>query len=395
MEIPQELVDAIIAEIRPLHNRYPSSLYEDASAPDFETLKSCTLVSRAFARPAQSLIFSAVRLDGFGHSRSRRYTKAPFERFARLLRERPHIASYVRNLHFVYSLDEATLLVEILACLPSLEEIHAQPHGSLSSRVNHTWVAHPAPLKAALSAALSCPTLRRVNMMGYHFHHARELHNLLRNTVSLKHLALEYIEFEDHDESITSEAATPPASKIFVDSLKLKGLLLENIHSIMAAFTTVDIRHLRSLQLWDTPMTSILRANAATLQAVEILLKSRFAADLDRLDVDVLAGAHQVASIRIEAYDAPNLDSAFGFLGNLSHLTALRTLDFKIFPRLIVADDERVWRRVDVALSSLHLHSVAITTRRNWNVQLEPRSMLTNWMPGLVEMGILHIYPSL
>ncbi|KAJ6557843.1 hypothetical protein B0H19DRAFT_1148733 [Mycena capillaripes] len=151
-EIPQELIDAIIEEIHLSNDRHPFILYRDESALLLETLRACALVSRAFVRPAQMRLFSAVGFDETENT-------ASYAQFSQLLLHRPHICSYVRYLYIVYSLDDAEPLSEILSSLPNLEAIMFQLVES-----SWAWSEHPARLKASFITALSRPTLRHLDM---------------------------------------------------------------------------------------------------------------------------------------------------------------------------------------------------------------------------------------
>ncbi|KAJ6557858.1 hypothetical protein B0H19DRAFT_1148790, partial [Mycena capillaripes] len=166
-EIPQELINVIIEDIHLFNYRDPFILYRDESALLLETLRACALVSRAFVRPAQIQLFSAVGFDKTENT-------ASYAQFSQLLLHRPHICSYVRHLHIVYSLDDTEPLSKILSSLPNLEAIKFQLGSS-----RWAWSEHPARLKASFVVALSRPTLRRLDMIQYQFADASELHALL------------------------------------------------------------------------------------------------------------------------------------------------------------------------------------------------------------------------
>jgi len=77
--IPQEIVETIIAQL--------GFLGDDGS------LRACALVSHSFLSAAQSYLFQTVRLDHLDGRRKRH------EHFHILLLEKPHIGTYVYNLH--------------------------------------------------------------------------------------------------------------------------------------------------------------------------------------------------------------------------------------------------------------------------------------------------------
>ncbi|KAJ6554411.1 hypothetical protein B0H19DRAFT_1235742 [Mycena capillaripes] len=269
MAVPQELINAVIEEIPLSTSQYPFLLYRDRSGESsllVETLRACTLVSRAFARPAQIRLFSAVGLD-----QTRPKARAACTRFIELLRHRPHLCAYVRHLHLIYSPVNcnAELIFEILLLLSNLDAIKLQVRGSGSD-----WSAQPPRLRAALLVPLSRPSLRRVDLVQFTFANASELHALLKNAVGLKELELLGIQFHSNDSGmklspIAAQCTCPPT--IFLGSLVLLGLGPADVESIMQAFTTVDITHLRSLKLIYTAPGNILRANALTIRKVEML----------------------------------------------------------------------------------------------------------------------------
>lgn len=265
MDIPPELVDEIIEEIHPYddrgHGEGEGSVTTEESALILQTLQSCALVSRAFTGPTQMRIFSMVGL----------LKKSHCERFSQLLLDRPHISAYVRHLQVGYTLNDAGPLSIILSRLPKLETAY---FNVATYWRNSKWSAHPAPLKAAFLVALSCPTLRRVTMLHYRFDNAWELHDLLRNATGLKYLVLENIQFSNR-EIASAETTSTYRPKILLDTLGLRGLTSEDVDCLISTFNTVDFTHLRSLNLANAAPTSLLRANAPSLQTINISLDSQ------------------------------------------------------------------------------------------------------------------------
>ncbi|KAJ7112768.1 hypothetical protein C8R43DRAFT_1138831 [Mycena crocata] len=256
----------------------------------------------------------------------------------------------------------------------------------------HQWAAHPAPLKTAVTDVLSRSTVRQVSMVHYHFANAMELHSLFRSAHGLRDLAL-----------------------------RRRALHSADVDSMPRAFTTADLTHLRSLDLTDSALTDFLRANAATLQKIEIMTESSERHDSE--DADNLLGVHRLTTLRIRAQNTSTMHATLRLFGNLGHLTALRDVKHEIFQN-IHASDEPTWRTLDAAFSSVFDAALSSASdaafssafdatgtssptavlevtatkytpkpRRHFHfgTPLEPRETLSEWMPGLVERGALKV----
>ncbi|KAJ7443847.1 hypothetical protein FB451DRAFT_1413470 [Mycena latifolia] len=377
VEIPQELIDVIIREILSAEDN-PFRLYHPESAVLVQALRAGSFFQRSL--PEESNFEDIPSIS---------------EQLSKLLLRSPHISSYVRHLHIVYSLADAEPLAAILSSLPNLEEVDFYPNGY----DNASWNAHPVPLKASYLAALSRPTVRRVGMVHHKFTHASELHTLLENTVGLKDLTMRYIGFSNTE--IPSAESVPRTPTVVLDSLGLRSLDPAEVESMMQAFTSVDITHLRSLDLMDTAAISLLRANASTLQKVAILADSRKHLDVHDPEQDILAAADQLASIELRVSDSHLMNDMLRSFGNLAHLTALRMLSLEIFKN-IYPSDKVFWRHADSALSSLQLDAVEVKATKHkpkgrrtlilTEEAVNPQEVLMEWMPALVQKGILRIF---
>jgi len=137
---------------------------------DADTLRSCSLVSFAFAQLSQELLFRSVVLedkpwyvDG----------KGPSRRFQDLLMRSPHLAKHVRCLSI--HTDAATedrprwilsdsLLLDIVKQTRRLEGFSFVIRASGTSFIN--WLALPLPVREAIVVVLSMPTLASLSIDG-------------------------------------------------------------------------------------------------------------------------------------------------------------------------------------------------------------------------------------
>ncbi|KAJ6609056.1 hypothetical protein B0H10DRAFT_509754 [Mycena sp. CBHHK59/15] len=391
MKIPQELINIIINEIQLSGEREPFIIYRDESALLLETLRSCALVARAFVQPAQLRLFSAVGVDDDPPGSS--------AQFSAHLKACPHLASYVRHLHVLYSWLSYEPVAHILSSLPNLEELDIYP---LSDKWQYyVWIGYPAHLLTSFLRAFSLPNLRRVSMALHIFTDAVELHSLLVNAVRLKVLGLRYIKFQNATLHVTAAISATP--RVVLDSLELRDLDAEAVDSMMHSFTTIDITHLQSLELLDTPITALLRANAGTLQQIKVLSdssESHVRHSSEPVDSDILAGDNKLRSIHLHATNSPALDTLIRLFGNLDNLKVLQTMMLAV-SRNIRATDQPIWRNVDAALSRLGdtLKEVKVYVYKSKGQRgqqadnpLNSQEALKRWMTLLAERRILQIY---
>ncbi|KAJ7666133.1 hypothetical protein DFH06DRAFT_1186002, partial [Mycena polygramma] len=121
MKLPLELIESIIDALASGIDQDPWIL--DRSPDTLATLKSCALVARGLVCRSQLHIFSGITLCG--------QECIPPSRLSTLLTESPHLASYVRALHFgssIYIEDPmAATIAHILSSVTNLERLAIFP----------------------------------------------------------------------------------------------------------------------------------------------------------------------------------------------------------------------------------------------------------------------------
>lgn len=102
-EVPLEIIQAILQYLPITQPEDGQSRGQDRIHR--EALRACALASRIFLETCQRMLFSAITLQPVGTSFS---STGPlnsldtFEPWGRLMESSPHLASYVRRLHFIY-----------------------------------------------------------------------------------------------------------------------------------------------------------------------------------------------------------------------------------------------------------------------------------------------------
>jgi hypothetical protein len=150
----------------------------------------------------------------------------------------------------------------------------------------NTLILHTAflrgrfPFGPATIAVFSLPSLRRVDLWGYRFRNPFELQSLVTTSVSLRELKLVRIGFDGDEVSqddprngygIDQRVNNMSNGRALVlESLSLVDITPLNVELMMDSFTTVDIKHLKSLSFISSPITGLLRANAGSIQNVKI-----------------------------------------------------------------------------------------------------------------------------
>ncbi|KAJ7684292.1 hypothetical protein DFH06DRAFT_1288649 [Mycena polygramma] len=353
MQLPQELIDIIIDMV---------SVFEDAGDREY-TLLSCALVSRAFTRPSQRKLFSTVQL---------RCSDYNHHHFAALLSSSPHIGTFVRTFRAEYDADPHTshpvVITKILAALPCLECI------CLWARRGTHRVFNVSPeFFDACRRACSLPTIRRIELGNQVFADAMELESLLANSTGLRELSLGLLSFKSH-----RVVRVPSTRSVSLESMEFSLMLMgeATIQCILEAFTTVDVKHLRSLRFELASLRPILGINAGSLREVEIEY------DDDPLLVgDTFTGQSKLQSIHLHTYFAKDFGRIIASLGQLSDLRRLimRVRDEGVRP----SDNEAHWTAIDRALSATqdlrNLEEIQIRVRPSvWGegVKLEDRFSL-------------------
>jgi hypothetical protein len=211
------------------------------------------------------------------------------------------------------------------------------------------------------------------------FANASELELLLSHATGLKTLTLGNIHFENPS---VRRVDVPHEVRVVLESFELE-LETDVVDAMLSGFSTVDIKHLKSLIIHSSsPITPLLRENAQTIQKVRITSSYRLFncpsvsfALLTRTentdvraseppDPDILKGNQTLHLIEITEHRFW-MASALRKFGHLGHLKALKTmfLDFTDSWRvgsLNAAD----WTELDAILSQavdgledIHIHT--------------------------------------
>ncbi|KAJ6557853.1 hypothetical protein B0H19DRAFT_1148783 [Mycena capillaripes] len=293
MEIPQELIDAIIDE-------FPLRLDSDSDLPDPETkrtLQSCALVSRPFLQRCQMHIFSRISVwDSYLPT-----FPLACQRLAAVLSSSPHLAGYIQTLELVYNADDS-LLVEFVPRI--LSAVTAVDTLQLSCDM---W--DHFPFDSSMITVFSLPSLRRLALCGWELRNPLELQSLLNLSASLQELTLQRVSFtevENNSENSPAVAQRNISSSIdqglVLESLRLVCIEPHIVEMMLESFTAMDIKHLKSLSFLSTslsPLNGFLRANAGSLQKLRISDISL--RDFEyRIDPDILTSANYLSSIEFE-----------------------------------------------------------------------------------------------
>jgi hypothetical protein len=157
---------------------------------------------------------------------------------------------------------EKTLLIpRILHLLPDLTHFVLDTYDFADQ-------SQPGILQTSLHATLSLPCLQSLCLTDLNFANVSELETLLSHSTRLKELILDDIGFDDSSVQRVGVLDEPP--RVLIESLTLDSLSGRAVDTMVSSFSTVDIRHLRSLALVATPTFSLLKANAQTLRRVRI-----------------------------------------------------------------------------------------------------------------------------
>jgi hypothetical protein len=262
MEIPQELIDAIIDE-------FPLQLDSISDLPDPETkrtLQSCALVSRSFLQRCQMRLFSRISVwDSYLPT-----FPLACQRLAAVLSSSPHLAGYIQTLELVYDVDDSVLVEfvpRILSAVTAIETLQLVRHGDADMR-------HFPPFDSSTIAVFSLPSLRRLELCAWWFRNPLELQALLNLSTSLQELTLHNVSFweveNDSENSPSAAQRNISSQELVLQSVCLVCIEPDVVEMMLESFITVDIKHLKSLSLFDSPPNGLLRANAGSLQKLRI-----------------------------------------------------------------------------------------------------------------------------
>jgi hypothetical protein len=266
VQLPQELIDAIIDQFAP---RGDDTLPNKYWVPEAEkaALSACSLASRIFLCRSRQHLFAGIEF----------YTDCSSQ-LEDLVSESPDIlTSYLKYFSIVFNCEseledglDFTLASSILALAPKL--VHLDIYVNLT-RLG--WDSQPSLFKNAVYQALQLPHLRSLSLGHYTFASVMELEYLLSHAHGLKELILDMISFED----TSARPANAPSHEplVVLDSLDvgLDGTLRDDViaagvDAMLSTFSMVDIKHLQSLRVMEvTPLLPFLRANSRTFQKVQ------------------------------------------------------------------------------------------------------------------------------
>ncbi|KAJ7083241.1 hypothetical protein C8R44DRAFT_862485 [Mycena epipterygia] len=378
MDLPQELIDSIIGAIVDGVDLAQDPWVIDNTPDVLETLRSCALVARAFVHPCQTYIFHGITISEDAH--------IPPYIFSALLAVRPHLACHVRAIYFEYSLtavaEHLEPIAQILASVVNLARIDIYPDPTSQGVL---WQTYPEALSASFLQAFALPYLRHITLWYFHFEDALELQALLAESTGLKTLVLRSITFGDT--SVLDERPEPhptTAPQVVLDSLQLYFLDAAQVQAMLDSFTVIDITRLRSLYLHNTPMNSLVRVNASSIERIRIRAYYPDVFLDETVDPDTLAGADHLQSLDLSMPFLTSLCKMVRIFGSLAHLTRLETISVAVSQKTGPVE----WKELDELLGVPGdlpaLAKVNVFSHSQWNLE-EPHSeaLLKAWMPAL------------
>ncbi|KAJ6478824.1 hypothetical protein C8R47DRAFT_1219368 [Mycena vitilis] len=393
MDLPQELVNSIIdAVVDELDLTKDPWLIESTPAV-LRTLKSCALVTRAFLHPCQAYIFHGITLSDDPEPADSEPLTPP-GLFSTLLKKHPHLASYVRA---VYLQSFATVEQDfepIEHVLASVENLRRLDIDILGDALGHDqqvmWRMYPRSIRASLQSAFALPHLRHVTLWYFNFEDGLELQTLLGGSTNLKTLVLHsptVLNTQRADGGKTVVAPNMP--RVVLDSLQLYFIAEVALQALIDSFTVIDITHLRSVYFHNTPMKSLLRMNAPTIQRVNIRAYYPDSFIDQLIDQDALAGTHDLQAIGLKVPFLSSLNRIIRTCGGFGHLTRLRTISVTVSEKGPLDQ----WQALDAllgvpdilpALSEVNVYSD--------NEEPHPELLLQTSMPALAARGVLRIH---
>ncbi|KAJ7697663.1 hypothetical protein B0H17DRAFT_1177608 [Mycena rosella] len=338
MRIPQELIDAIIAEFD-----------EQFDAETKATLQACALVARSFVRVSQTQLFSRISVYDYDQNPT-----ILSQQLAELLARAPHLAGYIRTLDLYYNRNtpEAQFVSRIFCAVTQVHTL-----------ILTSSFKEPFPIDTSILAVFALPSLRRVELIQYRFANVQELGSLLRRSRFLQDLSLCEVDFSGDEcagrAPSTDESASSSSSS---SRVVLKALTLVKMEPIdvemmleLDSFTTVDINHLHSLSFTESPVTGLLRANAGSIQTVKIGNTFRSFENSnyeDEIDRGMLACDNQLSSLDFETEDLESVLIALPLFGDLTYLKALKTIRIALSePLREDAHEAEQWAELDALLA--------------------------------------------
>ncbi|KAF8209221.1 hypothetical protein K438DRAFT_1960950 [Mycena galopus ATCC 62051] len=392
MTIPQELIDEIIGEF---------DISQKYDAETEATLKSCALIARPFLRSAQSHLSARISfLDYRSRWKDNRTPPSVLlaQRLSALLHYAPHIAIFIRTLDLCYpsTRPEADLVPRILSAVPALNSLVLR-----NSAENG-----PFPVNPSTITVFSLQSLRRVELRGYQFANALELESLLGTAICLKELILRDIYFEDMVQSNADAREAGCGGRVKLENLVLEELYHSAVETMFDSFTTVDIRHLKSLAIFDSgmTMTELLRVNARSIQQLKLgnAYNSRSRWDHSS-DAPMITDAPYLLRVDFEVDAIHALLPLIPPLGDLRTLKALKTIRIALCNGITAKRIHKgQWEQFDALLQPLPngvTVEIYAASGPFWHeavdaVRAEDLDLIKQYLPLLSRRGTLHVYPN-
>ncbi|KAF7360103.1 hypothetical protein MVEN_00738700 [Mycena venus] len=326
MQLPQELVNAIIDEIHAFTDSAPS-------------LKSCALVARSFLGQSQKNLFAVVKL--------KENSPASSLRFSNLLSSSLHLAIHVNDLSLECHSENWESVAHILSAVSNLTRLRLTPKEKEWFSTKN--VCKPAPF----SEPFSTPHLRVIEMCDYEFVDAFQLQSLFSGSVRPESLVLDNIIF-----SVPTRctAVAPRDTTTAASNLTLRHMTRSTIDAIMNSFTVLDLKELHSLSVFDSPINNILRLpNARSIRKLSISVYFKDPVSVCApLEPEVLVELGRLQTLTFDIYLPVLLPGVLRTFGDLRDLKRLETVwvVFSIWSDGTV-DDENSWRAFDGRLRVL------------------------------------------
>ncbi|KAJ7218904.1 hypothetical protein C8J57DRAFT_1537265 [Mycena rebaudengoi] len=373
-QLPQEIIDAIIDQFATSDE---GQLRRGNEPREAKALKACALTARAFRSRSQQHLFASISCFTSNSGK-----------LGPLVSGSPHLASYVTYFIVVLHADRSTGVVDFtvvsqtLALLENL--VYLQVYSIHKGPAAGMW---PAIFKNAFHEALLLPALRSLSLVRCTFADVLELESLLSHATGLKALTLEAVEFDNTNARRADPVSHEP--RIILDSLEVtldNRLADDAVDAMLSSFTTLDIKHLRSLdvQMW-TPLIPLLKANARTVQKVRYYLP-----DPEDSDPHILENNTSLRHIEITQGNTDMVNSLRVF-GDLGHLMALRTVSLRfqdhfssfndVMAKELWADLDKVLAQARDTLEDVQIH-MPITKR--WHISVPASlALLRGWLPSV------------
>ncbi|KAJ7648390.1 hypothetical protein DFH06DRAFT_575587 [Mycena polygramma] len=357
MRIPQELIDKILDDFD----------LSEAYDPRIELiLKSCALVARSFVWACQTRLFARISIRDYTDHSPQRNNHTPLlliRELSALLSSSPHIATYIRTLELPISSPddrpwmppdpEAPFAPRILSAVTEMRALAL-------NGCRFEFPANPSTL-----AVFSISSLRRVELRGYQFQNPFVLESLLYIAKSLKELTLgaigfPYGHYKDDPPVRKDLNHTCKEDQVILETLTLLHVTSEASRAILNRFTKVNLKHLTSLSILESPCMDILRVNAHSMQKLTFGKQDTSCWTVDVPDPDLMAGENCLTSVDFAVEKIECVLSQLPYLGDLRNLKNLKIIRITINYHLIMNSSvQEYW----IASS---YHHVVFGSSANW-----------------------------